>query len=170
MTWGKLSNNTPKRRFRCIFLQGILLASWNKKIIEKHAFGEVLRYRKIYYGEDDKGEFVTVEEFIDGQFTKYLNNTGDCCVEETDVMGQKAQCLTHFSYEKSDKKLMLLDIQGHGYELFDPEIASHELFDGNAEVLYCAGNLSHMAIDKFVSGHKCNVFREIVGLKSLNTD
>ena len=46
---------------------------------------------------------VTVEESIDGKFTKYLNNTGDCCVDETDVMGQKAQCLTHFSYEKSDK-------------------------------------------------------------------
>ena len=40
---------------------------------------------------------MTVEEFIDGKFTQYLNNTGDCCVDETDVMGQKAQCLTHFS-------------------------------------------------------------------------
>ena len=144
-----------------------------QKIVEKHAidaFGKVPRYRKIYYGEDDKGECVTVEEFIDGKFTKYLNNTGDCCVDETDVMGQKAQCLSHFSYEKSDKKLMLLDIQGSGYELFDPEIASHELFDGSAEVLYCAGNLSQMAIDKFVSGHKCNIFCDIIGLKSLNTD
>ena len=68
------------------------------------------------------------------------------------------------------KKLMLLDIQGNGYELFNPEIASHELFDGSVEVLYCAGNLSHMAIEKFVSGHKCNVFCDIVGLKSLNAD
>ena len=50
-----------------------------QKIVEKHAvdaFGKVSRYRKIYYGEDDKGEYVTVEEFIDGKFTKYLNNTG----------------------------------------------------------------------------------------------
>jgi len=46
----------------------------------------------------------------------------------------------------------------------------HELFDGSAEVLYCAGNLSQMAIDKLVSGHKRNVFCDIVGLKSLNTD
>ena len=132
------------RNFACMLEQ---------KIVEKHAidaFGKVPRYRKIYYGEDDKGDCVTVEEFIDGKFTKYLNNTGDCCVDETDVMGQKAQCLSHFSYEKSDKKLMLLDLQGSGYELFDPEIASHELFDGSAEVLYCAGNLSEMAIDKFV--------------------
>ena len=88
-----------------------------QKIVEKHsigAFGKVPRYRKIYYGEDDKGECVTLEEFIDGKFTKYLNNTGDCCVDETDVMGQKAQCLTHFSNEKSEKKLMLLDIQEVG--------------------------------------------------------
>ena len=62
-----------------------------KKIVEKHAideFGKVPRYRNIYYGEDDKGECVM--EFIDGKFTKYFNNTGDCCVEETDVIGQKA--------------------------------------------------------------------------------
>lgn len=76
------------------------------KIVEKHvidAFGKVPRYRKIYYSEDDKGECTTVEEFVDGKFTKYLNNTGDCFVDETDVTGQKAQCLMQFSYEKSDK-------------------------------------------------------------------
>ena len=45
-----------------------------QKIVEKHAidaFGKVPRYRKIYYGEGDKGEYVTVEEFINGKFTKY---------------------------------------------------------------------------------------------------
>ena len=47
---------------------------------------------------------MTVEEFKDGKYSKYLNNTGDRCVDETDVIGQKAQFLTHFSYEKSDKK------------------------------------------------------------------
>ena len=78
-----------------------------QKIVEKHAinaFGKVPRYRKIYYGEYNKGECVTVEEFKDGKYSKYFNNTGDPCVDETDVIVQKAQCLTHFSYEKSDKK------------------------------------------------------------------
>ena len=83
--------------------------------------------------------------------------TDDCCVDETDVVGQKAKCLTHFSQQKSD-------IQGSKYELFDPEIASHKLFDGSA------GNLSQMTIEKFLLDHKCNVFCDIVGLKSLNTD
>ena len=54
------------------------------------------------------------------------------------AIGHMAQCLTHFSYEKSDKKLMLVDIQGSGYDLFDPEITSQGLLDGSSEVLYCA--------------------------------
>ena len=140
------------------------------KIIEKHAtvFGEVPRYRNIYYGETAEGECVTVEEYISGEFTKYINNNGNLCVAESDTIGQKAQCLTHYSYEKSEKKLMLLDIQGSGYDLFDPEIASEDLFD-NSEILYCVRNLSKMAIRNFVAKHKCNVFCEIVGLTDFDS-
>ena len=58
---------------------------------------------------------------------------------------------------------MLLDIQGSRYDLFDPEIASEDLFD-NSEILYCVRNLSKMAIRNFVAKHKCNVFCEIIGL------
>lgn len=114
-----------------------------------------------------------MEEFLDGKFTKYIKNTGDCCLDDkADVIARNAQCLTHFSYEKSDKKVMLVDIQESGYELFDPEITSQELFDGSSRVLYCAGNLSKMAIDKFVSWHKCtcNIYCDIVELKNLKAD
>lgn len=46
-----------------------------------------------------------MEDFIDGKFTKYINNTSDSCLDaETNVMAQKAHCLTHFSFEKSGKK------------------------------------------------------------------
>jgi len=30
----------------------------------------------------EDGEYVTIEEFIDGDFTKYLNNTGLCYVSK----------------------------------------------------------------------------------------
>ena len=53
------------------FLAGLELNLHSHMLSQKTS-----RYRKIYYGEDDKGECVTVEEFIDGKFTKYLNNTG----------------------------------------------------------------------------------------------
>ena len=85
-------------------------------------------------------------------------------------MSEKAECLAHFSYEKSHEKLLLVDIQSCGYEMCDPEIASAELFshdehDEGNEVLYCAGNMSVQAISKFTSCYKCNVFFEMVGLK-----
>ena len=34
--------------------------------------------------------------------------TGEVCEDKNDEFCQKAECLSHFSFEKSDKKLMLL--------------------------------------------------------------
>ena len=45
------------------------------------------------------GDYVTIEEFIDGVFV---------C--------DKAQCFAHFTYEKSQGKLMVLDVQGAGHK------------------------------------------------------
>ena len=78
-----------------------------KEVNAESSFGEVPKYGKIYYGETEKGEFVTVEGFIDGKFVKYTNNNGALCVDESDILGQKAQCLSHFSYEKSTRKVMI---------------------------------------------------------------
>ena len=66
---------------------------------------------------------------------------------------KKTESLAHFSYERSDKELMILDMQGSGNYLFDPEIASKKLLDDDNEVLFSTGNLSTMAINNFVSCH-----------------
>ena len=132
---------------------------------ESEIFGPAFRYRKIVHGETEDKEYVTVEEFIPGQFKKYINNTGQTCIDPTDIMAQKAECLTHFTYERSKKKLMLVDIQGTGYDLFDPEIASTDLMDENdKQYLYCTGNLSQLAISTFVKDHTCSVFCNLLGL------
>ena len=57
--------------------------------------------------------------------------------------------MAHFSYEHSDENIMVVDMQGSDYVLFDPEIASRELLDGE-EVLFSAGNLSITAITTFI--------------------
>ncbi|CAH3133506.1 unnamed protein product [Pocillopora meandrina] len=54
-------------------------------------------------------------------------------------------------YQISEKKLMLLDIQGSFFKLYDPEIATTDLLVNDAsldsnEVNFCAGNLSCIAI------------------------
>ena len=134
----------------CIRSTGQTLSEHTKKIVQMHAlarnfsqqlecqikensvcelFGEIPKYRNIYYGETDQQDCVTIEEFIPGIFSKYINNTGLVCADLTDATCKKAECLAHFSYHKSEKKLMLVDIQGNGTNLFDPEIASAELQD-----------------------------------------
>ena len=48
---------------------------------------------------------------------------------------------------------MLLDIQGSGLILYDPEIASSDTIE-DGQYLFCAGNLSHVAIANVLENHK----------------
>ena len=57
-------------------------------------------------------EYVTIEESVDGTFRKCVNNNGSVCDK-----GDEAECLAHFTYEGSEKEVMLLDIQGCEYSL-----------------------------------------------------
>ncbi|CAH3031668.1 unnamed protein product [Pocillopora meandrina] len=73
-------------------------------------------------------------------------------------------------YQISEKKLMLLDIQGSFFKLSDPEIATTDLLVNNAsldskEVNCCAGNLSCIAIVEFKSKHSCNKYCDTISLK-----
>ncbi len=61
---------------------------------------------------------------------------------------------------------MVVDIQGCGFELLDPEIATTTLQE-NDEYLFCASNLSTLYINNFTEEHKCNKYCEGLGLKPL---
>ena len=81
-------------------------------------------------------------------------------------MCQKAQCFVHYTYERSEKQLMVLDIQGCGYTLFDAEVASREA-SSDGEYLFCTGNLHTNAIEVFTDAHICNQFCKLLGLTNL---
>ena len=132
-------------------------------------YGEFLHYGEVYFGKLDDGECVTIEEFIPGNFVKYMNNTGIMCTTHSDDkdIGQKAENLAHFSYENSQQKLMVTDIQGSGYSLYDPEVASANLTDADQEVLFCAGNLSNYAIETFKANHVCRKFCKLTRLEEI---
>ena len=134
-------------------------------ITNRQEFGQPLNYRKLFFGEINEDECVTIEEFIDGKFTKYINNNGESCSSGENEL--KAQCLTHFTYVKSEEHLMLLDVQGSGVDLYDPEIASNNLYDEKKELMYCIGNLSMMAIQTFLGQHECNKYCRLVGLEPI---
>ncbi|CAB4007254.1 Transient receptor potential cation channel subfamily M member 6, partial [Paramuricea clavata] len=94
-------------------------------------YGETFFYSDVYLGKDENNKVVTVEEFVEGEF--------------------------------SGGKIMLVDLQGSGYHLFDPEIASRDVIEGD-EYLFSTGNLSGVAINYFTEQHKCNAYCEAVGL------
>ena len=58
----------------------------------------------------------------------------------------KAECFAHFIYEKSQGKLKVLDVQGGGLNLYDPDIASTELTHDQGSPHFCNGNLMEGAI------------------------
>jgi len=128
-------------------------------------FGDTFSYTKVSFGTLN-GECVTVENFLDGttQFSKYVNNTGDIYCDGSEV-SLKAETFVHYTYVKSGKKLMVVDIQGKGYRLCDPEIASAELRDAhNNTILFCSGNLSYSAIEIFNEVHVCNQYCALLKL------
>lgn len=129
-------------------------------------FGPVLKFEEVHFGKlQETGECITIERYIEGTFEKYINNTGELCVPKSNLIGQKAECLAHFSYEKSKKQLVVLDLQGTGHLLYDPEIASTERFGKDNEYMFCAGNLSTNGITTFFDNHKCNMFCNLIGLE-----
>ena len=102
-------------------------------------------------------EWVTIEEHIDEYFTKYVNKSGIPWGVESDV-------LAHFSYERSGENLMVVDMQGSIHSLFNPEISSKELVDGE-EVLFSTGNLSLTAINNFIEHHtECSFYCTLLRL------
>lgn len=56
----------------------------------------------------DSDEYVTIEQEINGYFEKYLNNDG-CCYSNKSIMVEKAECLAHFTFMKSEEQLYTFD-------------------------------------------------------------
>ena len=111
-----------------------------------------LRYVDVYLGiVKHTKQVVTIEEFVTGNFEKYVNNNGVFVQAQMTTCKRRQSGLVHFSYIKSNKKLMLADIQGAGHNLTDPEIASLTGVDNDEEqLLFCAGNCSQEALPTFL--------------------
>ena len=135
-------------------------------------FSGTFDYVKVFFAVFKK-QPVTIEEFVQGEFHEYVNNNGfhvPSSSVEFDEAYEKARCLVHYSYQISEKKLMLLDIQVSFFKLYDPEIATTNLLVNDAsldskEVNFCAGNFSCIAIDEFKLKHSCNKYCDMMSLK-----
>ena len=108
---------------------------------------------------------VTVEEF---KIQKYVNSDGTSyapVMADHQEMYAKAECLVLFSYTFWEKKMMLVDLQGSMFKLYDPEIVTSKFTSDTDKSIFCTGNLSHVSIDNFFKEHECNKYCELLGLK-----
>lgn len=123
-------------------------------------FGDSFSYTKLYLGKyqlENKIIFATVEKFLEGgEFTKMINNDGKIIESAPEDLRQKAETFVHYTYEVSNKDLMVVDIQGMRYKLCDPEISTKSFFDEERNVFFSAGNCAGDAIENFFMQHKCN--------------
>jgi hypothetical protein len=153
------------------------------KLLEAAAppeYGSHIKYDKVYLAQCGEEVFF-IEPFIEGHFTKYVNNTGvvfrnpseklkenvEYCAAYEEIF-LKACALAHFSFVNSKGKVMVLDIQGAGFTMTDPELASMQLThtseDGTRENLFGGGNQGQKGINKFLEVHTCNKYCLLLGL------
>ena len=109
-------------------------------------------------------ECVTVEEFLPGDFQKYVNNNGSTCLKDLEIT-EKAETFAHNTYEKLNNRLMITDLQGVGYNLCDAEIATQTIVKEKSDKskmfvkpLCCVGNLSTTAFKNFERERVCNTY------------
>ena len=124
---GKLTLNVKRERpFECIAFQGIFHLRLSIVIaISAHLDSPSVNFLwniffKIFYGLYC-GEHVTIEKYIDGEFTKCVDNTESVFCERK--IGEKPEAFIHFRWERSGKNFRLLGSKKIGYLLCGLEIA-----------------------------------------------
>jgi hypothetical protein len=68
----------------------------DNSIGKKNNFGKPIKFNCIFFGTMD-GDIVTVEEFVEGMFVKYINNDGVLCKNKNidENLMKKAECFVH---------------------------------------------------------------------------
>ncbi|KAK3514501.1 hypothetical protein QTP70_018664, partial [Hemibagrus guttatus] len=113
-----------------------------------------------------KGQWLTIERSMNGDFKKYNSTTGEeitpsCGLEETVLS------FSHWTYEYTDRELLVLDLQGVGVELTEPSVIRAVDKSSSRDSAFGATKLSDDAVWNFVRNHTCNSSCRKLGLTDL---
>lgn len=111
--------------------------------------------------ERESAPLCGVERYIEGTYRKWNNNFGFVSEDERNT----PQAFSHFSYESSNHRLLICDIQGVSDCYTDPQCHSIEQ-DG----IGGKGNLGQRGIDRFLATHRCNAICRYLKLPSINAN
>ncbi|XP_053336833.1 transient receptor potential cation channel subfamily M member 6 isoform X1 [Clarias gariepinus] len=113
-----------------------------------------------------KGQWLTIEKSMNGDFRKYNNNTGEeimpsCGLEETVL------AFSHWTYEYTGKELLVLDLQGVGVELTEPSVIRAADKSSSRDLVFGSTTWDDDPVQNFVLKHTCNLCCEKLGLTDL---
>uniref|UniRef100_A0AAR2J8R6 non-specific serine/threonine protein kinase n=1 Tax=Pygocentrus nattereri TaxID=42514 RepID=A0AAR2J8R6_PYGNA len=112
-----------------------------------------------------EGQWLTIEGNMSGDFMKYNNNTGEeispCCALEETVLA-----FSHWTYEYTQKELLVLDLQGVGVDLTDPSVIRADDKSSSEDLVFGPANLGDDAVQSFILKHTCNSCCRRLGLSS----
>ena len=129
---GKTCEMQSRKAVQMNCLARYFSVSFSKTVLKIcEGFAECFSYNPVYFGKINY-ECVTVEEFLTGDFQKYINNNGSICLNDLDIT-EIAETFVHCTYEKSSNRLMIKDLQGVEYQLCDPEIATHTIVEEKSD-------------------------------------
>uniref|UniRef100_A0AAR2L869 non-specific serine/threonine protein kinase n=1 Tax=Pygocentrus nattereri TaxID=42514 RepID=A0AAR2L869_PYGNA len=110
-----------------------------------------------------KCQWLTIEGNMSGDFMKYNNNTGEeispCCALEETVLA-----FSHWTYEYTQKELLVLDLQGVGVDLTDPSVIRADDKSSSEDLVFGPANLGDDAVQSFILKHTCNSCCRRLGL------
>uniref|UniRef100_A0A8C1BMS8 non-specific serine/threonine protein kinase n=1 Tax=Cyprinus carpio carpio TaxID=630221 RepID=A0A8C1BMS8_CYPCA len=109
------------------------------------------------------GQWLTVEKNMGGHFRKYNNNTGEE-ISPSSGLEEAILAFSHWTYEYTNRELLVLDLQGVGAELTDPSLIRVDDKSSSGEMAFGPANLGDDAIQSFVIKHTCNSCCKKLGL------
>lgn len=131
---------------------------YNKlEVPKKVGFLEVSVYEILDMPKSHGAIVCNVEEYIKGDYIKHNNNWDYC---EDLIARNTPQTFSHYTYEASDRKLIVVDMQGVNDLYTDPQM--HTL-DKNG---FGKGNLGIRGIEQFLKTHQCNAICQFLRLES----
>lgn len=100
-----------------------------------------------------------VERYIPGEYRKHNNNYGYVSEDERNT----PQVFSHFTYEASQHKILICDIQGVNDRYTDPQV--HSVDD---PISFGKGNMGLNGLNKFLDTHRCNAICRYLKLPCIN--
>lgn len=159
MSMDVVDNVTREIYFNDVWMQGVarhFAKSYNKYQIPKKV--NFLEAYVLELPQREGGPVCGVEKYIEGDYVKHSNNMGWV----SDIERNTPHAFSHYTYEASDRALVVVDIQGVNDVYTDPQVHS---LTGKG---FGKGNHGLKGITRWVDGHRCNPICRFLKLPLIN--